>query len=665
MLVSGRRLRGAFNGTFFLALVVVGSSFSSGCKRKAPADRELQEGYRLLQTDPKAALAQLEKAQNPTDPKVVLGRGLALEKLRDYGQAEGILEAACAANAGPACWLALGRVRVALGKLDAAREAIDRVVSQDQTELSAVLLEAYLASDDPRAERALAHLQQWRKEAAPAAAAALPAEFYAAELALFRQLGRKADFDSARELLKKAKVSQPRGALSLVELAVKAGRPAIAIELLRKIEEERPPDELRRQLAQLAHGLGDHRLAGDILDTLPGSDAELVTLRAEHAFAVGDPGAAVPLRRALGVTSNPAAQANLRLMLAEVSLRSGQLKEARSAAEELLKDQANEGALLLLARIDLAEERPKAAIERLAPLTGGARGSIIARELAARAHLGLGQRTEARPLLDTILLEQPAHPRAARLRVALEVDEGKPEEGARIARDLVQRAPQDPGLRLLLADAIRKARGASAGAESLRESARAMPSNAGLWLALVRAQDDAQAPAEALAALEEAHQKLPDDVAIAATLAARLAKGGQAERAATLYRELLQRAERDPVLLNNLAVLYADELEDPAQAVTLAERAHALSREPAVVDTLGWALYRRGSPGDLGRARELLTSVASTLGSPTTRYHLGAVLLATGSASEGRLLLSQALAQLGDFPEADDARALLKAQSGR
>ena len=664
MFASERRLATPFARLLLLSAVLAAGALTLGCKRKAPVDRHLERGYLLLQDDPKAALEELGKAKDPADPKVILGRGLAQEKLRNYGEAEKTLLQACAAKSQPVCWLSLGRVQVALGKLDEARRAIDRVVAVDQTELSAVLLEAYLADDDARARAALSHLEKWtehaRSEKPPRA---IPAEYYLAQVALFRQLKSKSAFDAAKAQAKKAQIAQPRAALGLVELAVKTGRTGLAIELLRKIAEGHPSDEVRRQVAKLAHGLGDHRLAGDILDTLPGSDLELLTLRAEHDFATGRPEANATLRQALRLTKDSGEESRLRLLLAEANLRSGQVDDARAEAEAVLKNGPNEAAVLLLAQADLAENDAKGALGRLTPLLGQGRVSLVTRELAARAHLALGHRDEARPQLDAILLEQPTHPRAARIRVALEVDSQKPAEATRIARELVRRAPEDAGLRLLLADAVRHAEGTAAAIASLRESTQALPGDARPWMRLVSALEENKAEAEALATLEEAHRKMPDEGALTAALATKLAQAGRSEQAASLYQGLLQRAANDPVALNNLAVIYADDLANPGQAVSLAERAYSLSHEPAIADTLGWALYRRGAPGDLERARTLLESARSTLTGPGARYHLGAVLVASGAADEGRRLLSQALAQADDFPGADDARALLKAPS--
>lgn len=644
---------------FLLALLLAASSLTLGCKRKPAADRHLEEAYRLLPSDPKAALAELRQVQNPADPRALLARGLALEKLRDYGEAEKVLQEACAGTAEPRAWLALGRVRVVLGKLDAAREAIDRALAQDPSELAAVLLDAFLAHDDARARSSLARLGAWRKQAlGRKEPLEIPAELYLSQALLYRQLGMRTEFDGATEQAKGARLSKSRGALALVELAVKAGRPGLAVELLRKIERDQPSADLRRQVAKLAHGLGDHRLAGDILDTLPGDDVELVTLRAEHDFATGRPEATAGLRRALELTKDPAEESRLRLLLTEACLRGGQLEEARTEAERLLEDHPTDAAVLVLARVDLGQKAPTEALKRLAPLLAATRASAATRELAASAHLALGQRDEARLLLDELLLKQPTQIRAARLRVALEVDSGRPKVAAGLAQELVRRAPADAGLRLLLAEAVGKAEGSAAAARSLEESARALSGNVRLWLAAAVALEESKAGAAALAALEEAHQKLPQEGLLTAALAAKLAKVGQAERAAALYGGLIQRADGDPVLLNNLAVLYADDLRDPGRAVTLAERAYALSQEPPIADTLGWALYRRSGPGDLERAKTLLEGAAGVLGSPTARYHLGAVLIATGSESEGKVLLAQALAQADDFPGVDHARAL-------
>ena len=99
-------------------------------------------------------------------------------------------------------------------------------------------------------------------------------------------------------------------------------------------------------------------------------------------------------------------------------------------------------------------------------------------------------------------------------------------------------------------------------------------------------------------------------------------------------------------------------------AFSLAQKAREVRpNDPSIADTLGWALYRRGAPADLKRAEELLQSARGKLTSPTSKYHLGATLIALGKTAEGKTLLQQALASSSDFPEAEQARRMLGQRS--
>src|SRR5688572_1992579 len=181
-----RRFRGSFAGRCAVVLVLVGSSLTLGCREKAQTDPHVEEGYRLLPTDPKAALAELKQAKDPSDPRVLLGRGMALERPRQFAEADTVLTSACSAKSDATCWVTLSRVRIALGKLDEARQAIDQLVLRDQTEFFGVLLEAFLAHDQARARTSLAHLEKWDEHARdPEHPLEIPAEFYLAQLTLY------------------------------------------------------------------------------------------------------------------------------------------------------------------------------------------------------------------------------------------------------------------------------------------------------------------------------------------------------------------------------------------------------------------------------------------------------------------------------------------------
>lgn len=598
----------------------------AGCKKTAPPDAHLQQAYHLLESDPQAAYDELSKAQNASDPAVVLAKGLALERLRRYSEAEQTLSAIQGKVDDPVALFAQARVKVVLGKADEARPLIDRLVAALPTDLSALLLEVCLANDEPRAQTSLAHLEHWlawgRTQSPPAT---VPAELYLAQKSLFSQLRKGAEAAQAGDKAKLADFRQRRGAFALVEFAVKAGRRDLAIELLRKISEKTVLPDEKRQIAKWAHGLGDHALVGQILETSTGADRELVVLAAEHEFITGQPRAVTALRNVLASNKDPQVRARLWPMLVEALLRDGNTADARVEAEKMQQEAPSEGGVLLLAKLDLAQDQAQAALDRLKPLMAQGQPSLDVRQLVVMAQLKLGQRDEARAVLDSVLREHPGHPHAARLRIGIEVDDQRLNDAVRVAEELVARAPRDANLRLLLADVTGKARG----------------------------------PQGAAAVLETAHKDLPDATMITAALATSWAKQGQTERAAQLYEGVLNKAQGDPVALNNLAVLYVDELGNVERGVELAEQAHQLTPAPGIVDTLGWALFKRGKPEDLARAKQLLESVRDKLTSPTSKVHLGAVLIATGDAEQGKRLLTQALAQSNDFAEAEEARRLL------
>jgi len=612
-------MRGA--GWGIVALLAV-----AGCKKTAPPDPHVQLGYHLLETDPQAAYAELSKAQQPSDPSVVLGRGLALERLRRYPEAEQAFSALQGKVEDPVALFALTRVKVVLGKADEARALIDRLVIALPTDLSALLLETCLANDERRARASLAHLDHWLSWAhSQRPPTTVPAQLYLAQKSLLGQLRKGAEAAQAGDHAKLVDLTQRQGVFALVELAVKAGRRDLAVELLRKLSEKTVLPEEKRQIANWAHGLGDHVLVGQILEAATGADRELAVLTAEHEFITGKPQAVASLRGVLSTKKDPELRARLRPMLVEALLREGSAADARVEAEKLQQEAPGEHAVVLLAKVDLAENQAQAAWDRLKPLLAQAQPSLDVRQVAVMALLTLKQFDEARTVLDAVLREHPGHPHAARLRIGLEVDAKRLGDAVRIAQELVQRAPRDPGLRMLLAEVTQKARG----------------------------------PKAAVEVLEAAHKDLPDAMMITAALATGWAKQGQTARAAELYEGVLKTAQGDPVALNNLAVLYVDELDNIERGVELAEQAHKLAPAPGIVDTLGWALFKRGKPEDLKRAQLLLESVRDQLTSPSSKVHLGAVLIATGDVEAGKRLLTQALAQSNDFAEADEARRLL------
>jgi len=109
--------------------------------------------------------------------------------------------------------------------------------------------------------------------------------------------------------------------------------------------------------------------------------------------------------------------------------------------------------------------------------------------------------------------------------------------------------------------------------------------------------------------------------------------------------------------LNNLAWLYQQQ-GDPV-ALEYAEKAHQLAAgEPTVLDTLGWILIEQGNTDRGLPLLQKAVSLAPT--APEIRYHLALGLIKTDDKSRARKELEQLLSTSKNFPNIDDARALLK-----
>lgn len=633
---------------------------TSACEKKAPPDPHLQRGYALLNQDPRAALEEFEQARDPDGAPALVGRGLALEGLRRYSEAKKFLERAKGKGNDAGVYLLLARVEVMLGDLDAAQSAVDEVLEREKSVLAPLLVEAALADDRNRAKVALSHLDQWlEKRNNDEVKPQIPAEFYLARASLSGTLldpiRRKNNISIAQE----KNLSGDREAVALAVLASASGRGDLAVLLLRRLLDEPTPPQEPVQVGELAHRLGQHDLVAKVLAVTTGKSPELLALRAKHEFAKRSPRAVSALRDAVAKAQPGPQRDELRLLFIEALLRTSQLEQARRALKEPFSDDAFRGrAEVLQARIALASGKPKVALEHLRPVLG-ASPPDGAREVAALAHFEEKRLDEARELVRSLLKEQPRHSMAARMLVALGLQLGEAEQTEQEMAALVKRAPEHMKLRLLWIELIRKTKTPEKVTEALRKSVSAAPEQPQLWLMLADHLERQKVEGGGLAVLQEANTKNPRHPLIAAALAGALSRRGRNEEAAPLYSMVLEYSKDDVVALNNLAMFYIDELKEAERAVPLAERAYELNRSPQIADTLGWALFRRGRDTDLQRALRLLEGAYVAPASPTSQYHLGAVLLASGKVEKGRELLRQALASPGEFPEAEAARELL------
>ena len=117
-------------------------------------------------------------------------------------------------------------------------------------------------------------------------------------------------------------------------------------------------------------------------------------------------------------------------------------------------------------------------------------------------------------------------------------------------------------------------------------------------------------------------------------------------KARDAYEKLLSTKPDFPPVLNNLAYLYAERLDELDKAHDLAQKARALQPgDAAIADTLGWILYKRG---DYKQALALLQESAQHLpNNPEIQFHLGMANYMMGRTDEARTAFRQAAAAAG------------------
>lgn len=69
---------------------------------------------------------------------------------------------------------------------------------------------------------------------------------------------------------------------------------------------------------------------------------------------------------------------------------------------------------------------------------------------------------------------------------------------------------------------------------------------------------------------------------------------GEREQAIGYWKKALKTAPKNPIILNNLAFLLSDDKKDLPQAVSYAQKALAVTKQPFIEDTLGYLLYLSG-----------------------------------------------------------------------
>jgi predicted Zn-dependent protease len=378
--------------------------------------------------------------------------------------------------------------------------------------------------------------------------------------------------------------------------------------------------ELATALLEVANGL--KASAQQRLERLPGDAADspdVWRIRAATALDMGSPQRARDnARRGLELQPD---DPQLMLLLAQAEIRLGQLGSAEATTDALLDNHGGASGLrLALARLYLQEGHPDAAQRLLLPLLGST-------PTPEPALLMLGGIAQLESDVDNALLYYRRIPEGDSFVLS------RSSAAHTLAED----------------DRLTDAR------RFLENERRAHPDFAAQLITVeVALLDRFEHDEQASELLDDYLERFPDNLELRYQRAMRAYRLGDLAGMEAELRNVLKQNPDDAIALNALGYTLADE-EVPGrleEAVEMVKRAHELDPDnPAILDSLGWVLFRRG---DTKAALPWLERAWERMPDQEIASHLIEVLWELDQRPRARQLLERAVKRFEQRPAIDD-----------
>ncbi|MBL9210248.1 MAG: tetratricopeptide repeat protein [Opitutaceae bacterium] len=345
------------------------------------------------------------------------------------------------------------------------------------------------------------------------------------------------------------------------------------------------------------------------------------------------------------------------ILLAQLQLRAG---KAQPAAE-LMMLVVNRRPDLLQAHLLLIEAA--AAIGRLEPLAQSLVTNIASIPNSAQLRYVLGlvrlrqdKPAEARETFEAALVAAPDLLAATIELFGLDLKEEKTEQALARAQAVAVKFPKS-GVGHILTARAQSARGDWAAAEAAAitaiELAPTDPAAYGILTSAYSKRLDQPGTVERLEAFLAKHVGNP----LAALMGGQLYMARKDHpRILALYEKHLVANPGSSTVMNNLANLYADQMNNLDKGLELARKARELDpSSPAIADTLGWMLLRKN---DARGALPLLQQAARSMPeNPEVQFHLGKASLALGDEAGALAAFRVVAGAKADFPDKAEAKA--------
>jgi putative PEP-CTERM system TPR-repeat lipoprotein len=644
------------------------------------------------------AIQQVLKASPGHVPSLLLA-GEIEYRAKQFNQAEDYLRRALKGAPGvPYAQRLLAATYLRLGSPARAVEVLQQPLSRGSKdpELMAVAGEAYLAVGDyPRAAQYFAQttaldpknvaartrlgqvrLAEGDTEGAIRdleAASALDPNVSAADLALVANLLRQKQFDQALAVvgrLEKKQANNPlvynlKGIVYLTKRDLVNARanferalqiqsdylPAIG-NLAQLDRMEKKPDTGRKRYEA-------------ILAKEPNNEQALLSLAGLVQSLGGDPGETEALlKRAVAANAQSVAA---RVALASFYLRKGDAKQALGVAQEANAALPNDPRTLeLLGQMQLATGDTMLAVGTFNKLVAAKPGVVEPLIRLASALVAAKDYDKAVEKLREALAINPEFFEANRDIVVVYANAGRTDQALLEIKAIQRRLPIDMRGYVLEGDlwvSQQKWREAEA---AYRVAQKYAPDDGTVAAKLFAASTEAGNGAQADAAADKWLRAHPKDALLHAYMGERALRKRDYKTAARHYQAIVALQPDNAVFLNNLAWV-SGELGDP-KALSYAEKAATLApSSPAVLDTLGTLLVKKG---DVSQGLERLRKAAELApNAGDIRLHLAKALIKAGDKPAARKeleLLAQAGSSSNSNPAADDkGKVEQKSAAGR
>jgi len=343
------------------------------------------------------------------------------------------------------------------------------------------------------------------------------------------------------------------------------------------------------------------------------------------------------------------------LLLGQLDIRGGDPAAAVALLTRFVKKTPGVGqAYLLLADAYLAQQKPDSAIAVYRNLSGALPKNPQIPLLMGVVLAGQRKDSEARAAFEKSLELAPDYMPAVQQLINLDLAEQKYTDATALAQAQINKSPKAAEPWEILAK-IDAAQTNMARAETdLLKAIDLNPNLPGPYLLLAQVYVTSDKYQEALQKLNALVARTNDAPAFL-QIGAIHEKLKDYDQARDAYEKVLALNSNSIPALNNLAYLYAVQLNKIDKAYELAQRARELMPyNPNVGDTLGWVLFKKA---DYLRALAVLEESAERAPADAEiQFHLGMAHYKMDEEDAARVALQRAVASQQDFPNKDEAR---------